>query len=80
MLTENLYWWAQNLPEEEARALLTKAAEEHPHGFTDTRSIGCNWAKILRTQGFGGLPPYTRNYLAHEYLNRVDAPRKVPVH
>ena len=77
-----LSWWCEHLPPEEARSLLIKAAEQHPHGFTDPRSIGCNWALTLQRMGFNALPPYSRNYLAMIYLKRTDPPlrERIPIH
>ncbi len=82
MMGDNLVLWAENLPEPEAQLILLRAAKEHTAKFTDPETIGMEWAKKLRQNGYNALCPYARNYLAHSYLTYCEDghSRKIAVH
>lgn len=73
MSTTSLEWWAENLPADEGRRILVKAANEHTARFSNPEDIGQEWAKKLYQHGYNSLCPYARNYLAHQYLKVRDA-------
>lgn len=76
MPEHNLAWWIDNLPEADRQVMCVTAAKEHTKQFSNPEQIGMLWASMIRKGGYNSLRiPYLRNFLAHQYLDHIDAQR-----